>query len=174
MPYTDTYARLAAEDKPKLIKAIISALTADKSQEDNVVARQLSRAEKRKSEINSAVKSLYADKLSGKMPETFFYNLLKDYEKDLSDVEQQIVRYREQLLKTQVQADGVEKWVDRVEKYLTIEKLDRYLAREIIDTITVSAFYKKDGRSMQDVTINYKFVGNLNVLNEGGGEEIAC
>ena len=38
------------------------------------------------------------------------------------------------------------------------------MARELIDTITVSEFYKVDGKNVQDVTINYKFVGNLGEL----------
>ena len=31
-------------------------------------------------------------------------------------------------------------------------------------TITVSEFYKVDGKNTQDVVINYKFVGNLQKL----------
>ena len=38
------------------------------------------------------------------------------------------------------------------------------MARELIDTIIVSEFYKVDGKNVQDVTINYKFVGNLGEL----------
>ena len=46
-------------------------------------------------------------------------------------------------------------------KYLKVEKLDRFMARELIDTIIVSEFYKVNGKNVQDVVINYKFVGNL-------------
>ena len=38
------------------------------------------------------------------------------------------------------------------------------MARELIDTITVSEFYKVEGKNAQDITINYKFVGNLGEL----------
>lgn len=42
--------------------------------------------------------------------------------------------------------------------------MNKFLARELIESITVSAYYKVDGETMQDVTINYKFVGNLKNL----------
>jgi len=71
-------------------------------------------------------------------------------------------RYAEQLaVETEKQAD-VSKWVDLVEQHANLEKLTRQIAHELIDSITVSAFYKVDGKTMQDVTIYYKFVGNLN------------
>jgi len=44
--------------------------------------------------------------------------------------------------------------------------LTRPIAKELIDEITVGAFYKKDGKTMQDITINYKSVGNLNPQEE--------
>lgn len=38
------------------------------------------------------------------------------------------------------------------------------MARELNDSIYVSAFYKVNGKTTQDVTVNYKFVGNLEKL----------
>ena len=40
------------------------------------------------------------------------------------------------------------------------------IAKELIDKIVVSAFYKKDGKQMQDVTIYYNFVGSLTPQKE--------
>jgi len=55
---------------------------------------------------------------------------------------------------------------------LDLERLDRHMARELIESITVSAFYKMNRKKTQDITINYKFVGNLTALLEGD-EKIA-
>jgi hypothetical protein len=68
--------------------------------------------------------------------------------------------------------EHVRRFVDTISKYLNVEKLDRVMARELIDFITVSEFYKVDGKTMQDVTINYKFVGNLERLS-GKGKDAA-
>jgi len=38
------------------------------------------------------------------------------------------------------------------------------MVRELIDHITVSEFYKENGRNTQDVVIHYKFVGDLSAL----------
>ncbi|NLB36567.1 MAG: DUF4368 domain-containing protein [Clostridiales bacterium] len=55
--------------------------------------------------------------------------------------------------------------------YLKILNIDN-MARELIDFITVSEFNKVDGKTMQDVTINHKFVGNLERLS-GKGKDAA-
>ena len=98
------------------------------------------------------------------MPETFFYSLLSDYEKDLKELEEKIPVLREQAKAEAGQEDNVKRWINNISKYLKVEKLDRFMARELIDTIIVSEFYKVDGKNVQDVTINYKFVGNLGEL----------
>jgi 5-methylcytosine-specific restriction endonuclease McrBC regulatory subunit McrC len=132
--------------------------------DNNAASKQLLIAERKVQEINSTVKSLYKDKLSGKIPETFFFNLLGDYEKDLKDAEDKIHRLRDQVKVEEGNDEKVKKWVNVILKYLKVEKLDRFMARELIDTITVSEFYKVNGKNVQDVVIKYKFVGNLQML----------
>jgi len=154
----------------KMADVLRDNLMQNVSLESNVAERQLVAAEHKVDEINSTVKNLYKEKLSGKMPETFFYSLLSDYEKDLKELEEKIPVLREQAKVEAGQEDNVKRWVNNISKYLKVEKLDRYMARELIDTIIVSKFYKVDGKNVQDVTINYKFVGNLGELLAKGKE----
>ena len=154
-------ALLSQQDKQSLTDKVIIALKETLVSENNVASKQLLLAERKVQEINNIVKSLYKDKLSGKIPETFFYNLLGDYEKELKDAEEKIPHLREQVKAEEGQEDKVKKWVNIILKYLKVEKLDRFMARELIDTITVSEFYKVNNKNVQDVVINYKFVGNL-------------
>lgn len=55
-------------------------------------------------------------------------------------------------------------FTDRISKCLDLTSMNKFLARELIESITVSAYYKVDGETTQDVDINYKFVGNLKNL----------
>jgi site-specific DNA recombinase len=165
-----TYAKIAENDKLSLTNQVIRALKETTIMESNVTEKQLLIAERKVDEINFTVKNLYKEKLSGKMPEIFFYNLLIDYEKELKELEEKIPILCEQVKVEVGQEDNVKRWVDNVSKYLKVEKLDRFIARELIDTITVSEFYKVDGKNAQDITINYKFVGNLGELLAKGKE----
>ncbi len=158
------YAKISENDKQAFTNQVIRALKETTVIESNVAERQLVTAEHKVVEINSIVKNLYKEKLSGKMPETFFYSLLADYEKELKELEEKIPALREQVKAEVGQEDNVNHWANNISKYLKVEKLDRFMARELIDTITVSEFYKVDGKNVQDVTINYKFVGNLGEL----------
>ncbi|HZK22085.1 MAG TPA: DUF4368 domain-containing protein [Oscillospiraceae bacterium] len=98
------------------------------------------------------------------MPEAFFYSLLADYEKELKELEERIPTLRKKAKAEKSHDKNVSGWVSSISKYLKVQHLDRYIARELIDTITVSEFYKVDGKNTQDVVINYKFVGNLQKL----------
>lgn len=167
-----SYARLAEQDRQGLIDRVLKALKNTLQSESDTSARQLSHAEQKIQEINEVVKNLYKEKLSGKMPETFFYSLLSDYESELKSLKEKLPVLKEKADAEKGQDGNVRRFVDTISKYLNVEKLDRYMARELIDFITVSEFYKVDGKTMQDVTINYKFVGNLERLS-GKGKDAA-
>ena len=158
------YARLANQDKELMIKSISKMLAKDSESEGSRMLDELKRAEAKIEEINFAVKNLYKEKISGKMPETFFYNLLHDYEAELKQHEEIAEKLRERINKQQVEESEIARWTDKISECLELKSIDRFLARELIDSIYVSAYYKVNGETMQDVTINYKFVGNLDGL----------
>lgn len=156
-----SYARFAEQDRQGLIDRVLKALKDVIQHESDTSAKQLSRTEQRIQEINEIVKNLYKEKLSGKMPETFFYNLLSDYESELKTLTEKLPVLKEKADAEKGQDGNARRFVDTISKYLNVEKLDRYMARELIDFITVPEFYKVDGKTMQDVIIHYKFVGSL-------------
>ena len=51
-------------------------LSKDKESESNIMLKELKKAESKVEEINISIKSLYKDKVTGKIPEKIFYNLL--------------------------------------------------------------------------------------------------
>jgi len=159
-----SYAKLADEDKQDLIERVLSALKSDDKAESNLATKQLAVSEQKVDEINTTVKSLYKDKLSGKMPEKFFYSLLSDYEIELKALEEKIPILRDQVKQEDGNEEKVRRWADTIQKYINVQHLDRFTARELIESISVSAYYKVNGKTTQDVTINYRFVGNLQKL----------
>ena len=110
--------------------------------------------------IEKAVENLYLDKAN--IPGNIFYTTLNSFNSQLEKLSADKARYAEQLEQDAANQTDVSKWASLVEQHANLDKLTRQIAHELIDTSTVSAFYKQDGKNMQDVTINYKFVGNLN------------
>lgn len=125
---------------------------------------ELKKTEAKIDELNSSIKSLYKDKVTGKMSEKIFYNLLEDFESELKTYEDKASVLREKLDVKAATESEISLFADRISKCLELKSMNKFLARELIESITVSAYYKVDGETMQDVTINYKFVGNLKNL----------
>ena len=125
---------------------------------------ELKKSEAKIDELNSSIKSLYKDKVTGKMSEKIFYNLLEDFESELKTYEDKASVLREKLDVKAATESEISLFADRISKCLELKAMNKFLARELIESITVSAYYKVDGETMQDVTINYKFVGNLKNL----------
>ena len=125
---------------------------------------ELKKTEAKIDELNSSIKSLYKDKVTGKMSEKIFYNLLEDFESELKTYEDKASVLREKLDVKAATESEISLFADRISKCLELKAMNKFLARELIESITVSAYYKVDGETMQDVTINYKFVGNLKNL----------
>lgn len=58
---------------------------------------ELKKTEAKIDELNSSIKSLYKDKVTGKMSEKIFYNLLEDFESELKTYEDKASVLREKL-----------------------------------------------------------------------------
>ena len=139
-------------------------LSKDKECESSLMINELKKSEAKIDELNSSIKSLYKDKVTGKMSEKIFYNLLEDFESELKTYEDKASVLREKLDVKAATESEISLFADRISKCLELKSMNKFLARELIESITVSAYYKVDGETMQDVTINYKFVGNLKNL----------
>ena len=158
------YAYIASQDKDYLIKSISKMLSKDKESESNIMLKELKKAESKVEEINISIKSLYKDKVTGKISEKIFYNLLEDFENELKNCENTASVLREKLDIKAATESEISLFADRISKCLDLTSMNKFLARELIESITVSAYYKVDGETTQDVDINYKFVGNLKNL----------
>lgn len=158
------YAYIASQDKDYLIKSISKMLSKDKESESNIMLKELKKAESKVEEINISIKSLYKDRITGKISEKIFYNLLEDFENELKNCENTASVLREKLDIKAATESEISLFADRISKCLDLTSMNKFLARELIESITVSAYYKVDGETTQDVDINYKFVGNLKNL----------
>lgn len=157
------YAKLAISDKKQLVSDLLSYLKVNNQSESKIQAKELEALNRKVAEINNTIKSLYADKVTGKMSENIFFHLLPDYERELEETNSRIQALQTKLLKTKSKESDIVKWVNMIEKYAKITSIDRYLARELIDKIIVSDNKKVNGESIQEITIYYKLVGQLPV-----------
>jgi len=155
------YAKI---NKKQLVDEVLKLLKAETSGNHSYIKQKLSKMKSEIAKIEKAVENLYLDKAN--IPDTIFRKTMDSFNSQLEKLSADQAKLAEQLgTETEKQAD-VSKWADLVRQYANLDKLTRQIAHELIDSITVSAFYKVNGKNMQDVTINYKFVGNLSPTAE--------
>ena len=58
-------------------------------------------------------------------------------------------------------SEGIQTFVDLIEKYIDIQELDSAIVHELIEKIVVHQGKKADGQRSQQIDIHYRFVGIL-------------
>ena len=96
--------------------------------------------EKRLTELDKLIPSIYEDKALGRIPETVCIQLMKQYEDERR-----------------------EKLDQKAELSAKLEALDRPTLLRLIDRIEIGERRVVDGRDERDIRIFYKFVGLIEV-----------
>ena len=126
-----------------------------------IIKKQLNEAENRLAVIDANIKRLYEDKCDGKLPEKVFQKLLNGYMTEQADLENTLNTIHQQQSEIQNSDYDIDKWMDTISQHMDIKNLDRPMILELIDNITISEARKNNGKRHQDITINYRFIGNL-------------
>jgi DNA invertase Pin-like site-specific DNA recombinase/ribosomal protein L32/K+/H+ antiporter YhaU regulatory subunit KhtT len=155
-------ARLAADEEEKLIQRLVKLTNKEQERECASVSDRLKSSSKHIDEINTFIRKLFEEKCAGNMPDSIFKKMLFDYEKELEFHNNIIAEAKASLASLESKEQNISALVDSLRKYARIDLLDRATVVELIDSITVSEQYVRDGAKQQDITINYRFVGCLN------------
>lgn len=123
--------------------------------------KQAREAQNRLDTISANVKSLYEDKCLGKLPENIFQKLLSDFIAEQADLEGKVHVLKEQLSNRECTDNEIGKWLRLISQYMEIKELDRPTVMELIDSITISEASRESGKRTQEITIQYRFIGNL-------------
>ncbi|HWS30557.1 MAG TPA: DUF4368 domain-containing protein [Clostridia bacterium] len=155
------HATLAAADRGRISRRLIDAVSKSKSGEGKQLESRKQELETRQAAISNTIKSLYEDKCSGKLSENVFLNLLSDYTREQSDLVEKLQTLRSQLAEQQDAQCNVDEWLCLIASYMEITELDRPTVMGLIETITIGEAVKKDGHRVQEISIQYRFIGNL-------------
>ncbi|MBQ4517648.1 MAG: DUF4368 domain-containing protein [Clostridia bacterium] len=155
------YAQLAKNQRNELAEKLYGALKKTNSSEVGTLSTKVKGIEKRLSEINDRIKSLYEDKCLGKIPEDVALSLMQDFTVEKNDLETKLPVLKEKLVNMNETVGNINEWLDMISAYENITELDREIVCGLVDRVTV---YEKD-RSATPVThevkIEYRFIKNL-------------
>ena len=123
----------------------------------------LAAAEKRLTELEKLVQSVYEDKVRGTIPEAFCVQLMQKYENE---------RVEKLALKADLAAKieavkqsecGTDEWIAMIQDYSKLEKLDRPTLLKLIQKIEIGERKIVDGQEEREIKIYYNFVGFVEV-----------
>ena len=155
------HAKLAHTQKEQIANRLLLSMKEMQKGEIGILRKKIKDGEKRVSAITVALKHLYDDKCAGKIPEAIFANMMAEYAEEQSSLEQRLPHLQKELDAVQETSGEIDDWLELVGSYTKLENLDRATVIGLIEGITVSERVKKYGRQTQELTIEYRFIGNL-------------
>lgn len=130
--------KLATSERKQLASRLLHSMKQTNSGEMNTIRSKIRECENRLSVIAPTLKSLYEDKSAGKIPESIFLNLMGDFAKEQSAIEERLPILRRELDGIQETTGEIEDWLSLIASYMELETLDRTTVMGLIETITVS------------------------------------
>ena len=155
-------AKMAVKNEKKLLDRLLSFSGYEQEHKKAAQEKALRDATNRISFIEDASKRLFEEKITGNVPESLFKKMFADYERELGELEEKTSDLRRCIEEETNGKNDIMKWMSLVKECVTIDKLDRATAFQLIDHVDVHEQEDENGHTIQTVQIKYNFVGYLN------------
>lgn len=152
-------AHFANEYEDDFIKAMMgqSAKVADNDRVRK--QRELDGLLARDRELDVLFEKIYEDNASGRLSDERFDMLSQSYESEQKRLEAEVISLRQEIEVQVRQSENIEKFIQTTQKYVSIETLDPYALRELVQAIYVEAPDKSSGKRRQSIHIKYDGLG---------------
>lgn len=105
------------------MKKIQKVGNAERIREEKKKTAKLKKAENRQNEIDRLFAKMYKDRASEKITERNFIMLSGKYQKEQTELENEITNLREELNKMEHDMVGAEKWIELIKEYFIPKEL---------------------------------------------------
>lgn len=76
-------------------------------------------------------------------------------------MEQKITLQAEKIESFQSKKEEITSWLELIDQYVNLERLNRDIVMKLVDAITVAETVSVNGNRTQQIDIQYRFIGNL-------------
>lgn len=138
----------------RLFSSKKASLTSEQNAEEQ---KRLSDGRKRLEELKTLIRSVYEDKVIGKIPEEICVQMLEQYQKEQKSLEQQVQELSERMSAVRQDEQDIEEFIHRLKKYTDVQELTREMCLELIEYITVDEFVRYSS-APREIHIYYKLL----------------
>lgn len=156
-----SHVKLVEEDEGRAIQEILSVKCSAEEKQLAKAKKELKQSKKRLEEMDTRIKRVYEDNLSGKIPDDLFSVFITDYQNEKQTLTETVKALEDEVSSLQENRTDVSRFVALLKEYTDITTLDRQVLTALIDKITISEDKNQQGKKNkeQSITIYYKFVG---------------
>ncbi|MCL2697807.1 MAG: recombinase family protein [Oscillospiraceae bacterium] len=119
------------------------------------------KAEKRIGELDTIIKKLYEDNVTGKLTDERFMKFSRDYEIEQEKLETSIEAMRNEVSQKAQKRINTKSFTAAAKKYTDLKELDGAVLRELISRIEISATPKYSKKHPRVIGIEYNFIGDF-------------
>ena len=128
-----------------------------------LLSKKMKKDEMRLEELNHFYIRLYEDNVTGKMSDEKFTMVANSYENEQRELRANIQALEEEIVKAENKISDLERFIQRVNKYINLKEINAYVVRELISAIYVEAPDRSSGHRVQRIHIKYDLVGYIPV-----------
>jgi len=149
------------ENEDEFVRVVSEAHDIQSAEAARSHQRQLAKHQKRHGDLDSLIKQLYEDKVSGALTSKRFEILSGEYESEQEGLEHQIAELLSGLATYDTESGNTDRFIKIVRKYTDITELNATILNEYIDKIIVHEADKSSGEREQVVDIHFNFIGRI-------------
>ena len=127
------------------------------------IRQRKQRNEKRTDELTRLIRKLYEDNVSGRLSDTLFEQMLRDFEAELSDLTEIVSQDQQELERISRETINAEKFLSLVRKYTDFSELTPAMINEFVEKILVHQAQGKGASRIQEIEIFFNFVGKVHI-----------
>ena len=151
-----------AQDEEKLLERLLNTSDRERSAMKKKRTAELTKARKRKAEVDSLFAKMYEDWSAGKITEYNFNMLSERYQSEQRELDEKIRKLEEETEAVMQSAQDAEHWITLIKQCSHPTELTTELLNTLIEKIVVHEAVKhEDGSRKQKVDIYYRFIGKI-------------
>ena len=149
-------------------KSILSRkYQSDSQKQAEQITLEYEQKQKRCEELDKIISRLYEDNVLGRIGDERYESMSQSYELEQVEIKKALPILKSKIDELKRHSHCADNFINVINKYTIIDKLDAAILNELIDKIVVHHKEQaEDGRTFQQIEIYYRFVGKLGTENE--------
>jgi DNA invertase Pin-like site-specific DNA recombinase len=125
--------------------------------------QKIAQGERRIEELNTLIKRIYEDSVTGKLSDKRFAALSGEYEREQSELEQGVQKLQAELDVFAADTDRTGSFIEIVKRHTNFSELTTPMIAEFVEKIVVHEADKSSGERTQKVDVYLNFIGKFDV-----------